>query len=152
MFRITNDINQDGISEVRFTVDELVSDHFQVWYRYKAASQGVLSSSTRHNMTGFRLSWSIKNGTNRTLSKSPPNKNDNLRMMVNLAAQARLKNVSQDDLFLQVITQKENILGENTNTSCTKEHIDKKESQHLFDSIGFRMNKAKGVKSIDWID
>ena len=63
--------------------------------------------------------------------------------MVNLAAQARLKNVSQDDVFLQVITQKENILGENANTSCTKEHIDKKESQHLFDSIGFRMNNAK---------
>ena len=64
-------------------------------------------------------------------------------MMVNLAAQARFKNVSQDDVFLQVITQKEDILGENTNTSCTKEHINKKESQHLFDSIDFRMNKTK---------
>ena len=52
-----------------------------------------------------------------------------VRMMVNLAAQARLKNVSQDDVFMQVITEKENILGENTNTSCTKEHIDEKESQ-----------------------
>ena len=36
---ITNDINPDGISEVRFTEDELVFDHFQVWYRYKATSQ-----------------------------------------------------------------------------------------------------------------
>ena len=46
-----------------YTKDQLNYASFNVWYKYKAASQQLLDSWKEKKMTGFRFSWRIENRT-----------------------------------------------------------------------------------------
>ena len=117
---------------------------FQVWYRYEVAEQKLLNSWKEKRMTGFRITWFIKNGSN--VREAKPNHVDqNLRNMVILATEARKANMSSTETILTAIGQKQNISEEGEfNRSCYCERITgSRQSLHqLFDSIDLNLNKT----------
>ena len=57
----SNILKGEKILSLTYTKDQLNFSNFFVWYKYKAASQQLLDMWKDKRMTGFRLSWRIKN-------------------------------------------------------------------------------------------
>ena len=114
---------------------------FGVWYRYEVADQELLNTWEDKRMTGFKLSWFIKNGSNVSEARGK-HVDQNLRKMVVLAREARKENISTADTILRVVRQKQTISEENEsiNGSCFCERIS--DSQHLFDTIDLDLKKT----------
>ena len=99
--------------------EELTLSSFHVWYNYQASSQQLLDSWQVKQMTGLKLSWFIEdnNGTKVTerMAEKPtdwrtePTKasymDERLVMMVEIARQARVKNMSREELIDRVIQE-----------------------------------------------
>ena len=66
---------------------------------------------------------------------------ENLSAMVTLAVQARISNTSRYDVSSAVIAQKQNIVKERENVSCTNEQMDKIDLT-MFQSINLGLNKS----------
>ena len=99
-------------------------------------------------MTGFRLTWSIQNGSNVREARAK-HVNQNLRKMVVMAMEARKANISTTDIILKTVLQKEKILEENR--SCHCERISDSRQSYLFDMIDLSLNKTNDDTSEDVI-
>ena len=150
--RITRDhINGAMVKKMELRKEQLTSisdSRFHVWYRYKVANREVQNSWRKKRMTGFRLTWSIQNGSY-VREASAKHVNQNLRKMVVMAMEARKANISTTDIILKTVLQKEKILEENR--SCHCERISDSRQSYLFDMIDLSLNKTNDDTSEDVI-
>ena len=139
---------------LEFTRQQLTFPFFQVQYRYQFTSQDLLNSWQDKRMTGFDLNWFIKdiNGTehgNITASEStkwkpiaatPKYKEPFLANMVNQVIQARIQNVTNEE----IIFEKERIaLQTNNRETCIK--LETNQLFHIMNTDVQNFNKVTTI-------
>ena len=146
-----------------YTKDEITFSAIEVRYKYHFTSRDLLDSWQARKMTGFSLSWFLKDITGSRITEVTPDltadwkhpeadipkyQNSFLETMVQLASKARLSNMSTDDVIKEVIQKKKELItiGLLDYTSvCSGGQVKQEHQSKIFGNInlGLTTNKTE---------
>ena len=96
------------IVSLQYNKDELISSQLSILYKHN--SDGNPQSTENRTTTGFKLRWHLKDGSGLRVTNisqhSTHKKNQNIRMMINLATRARAENMTEDEIIKKTIEAK----------------------------------------------
>ena len=96
---------------LEYKKEQLEFSSFQVWYSFRTANKTLLESWKEKRMTGFQLTWAIKEAENETqfqqvVRSAPFAQNEDLQRMVRAAATERVSNKSGKEIIKKAIEKK----------------------------------------------
>ena len=137
-------IRGKSLNPLTYLRHQLNFGFIEILHRARCSQRKPVASSKDTQRTGFRLTWFLKdvNGHHVTEGKQfeniePKNQNSLFLKMVEIAAQARKENVTQDEIVSQTIQKKAKLIENGTlnKTICQGGQVKNESRSWLFNEI-----------------
>ena len=129
--------------------EELTFPAFHIWYRYNFTSQQLLDTWMGERMTGFKVTWFLKNTSVTNLNLTPQTHQSYIVSMATLANHARVNlNMSREDLITRSINAKAAVIQGNSlqyTSMCFNGQINQKSIGKIYNLTDFGLSKVSSV-------